>query len=134
MTTDLSDSSWQWLQVDNIRTFHNNALAVKISQIDHPEDAARWTNGGIAVCRDSLPLLAAADEYYWCDLIGLRALDMNDLPLGEVVGLMRTGAGDILRILPADSGVEILTPFVDDYVRDVDCEGGTIYLNWRREW
>ncbi len=122
------------MQVDNVRPLRGGAFAAKLRTIDGREDAAKWTNGGIAVGRESLPRLSAEDGYYWRDLIGLRALDMDGGVLGEVSGLFRTGAHDVLRIAPADGGAEILAPFVSEYVLKTDRAAGEIRLHWRREW
>ena len=101
--------------------------------IDDREAAALLTNEDIGLERERLPPLPSADEYYWCDLVGLRALDADGEPLGEVASLFRTGAHDILRVRGED-GREILTPFVDAHVLQVDIAGGVIHLHWRREW
>ena len=91
--------------------------------IDDREAAALLTNEDIGLERELLPPLPSADEYYWCDLVGLRALDADGEPLGEVASLFRTGAHDILRVRGED-GREILTPFVDAHVLKVDIAGG----------
>lgn len=104
----------------------------KIAGVDDRDVAARWTNGGIAVRRDSMPP-PAEGQYYWCDLIGLRAIGEEGEPLGVVCGMMETGAHDVLRIEP-EGGGEILAPFVDEYVQEVDLAGGAIRLRWRRDW
>lgn len=121
------------MEVENVRPLQGGVFAAKLRTIDAREDAAKWTNGGIAVARESLPQLSTEDGYYWRDLIGLRALDMDGGVLGEVCGLFRTGAHDVLRIAPADGG-EILVPFVDEYVLKTDRAAGEIRLHWRREW
>ena len=122
------------MHLENIRRLHNGAFAVKLRTIDDREEAAKWTGGGVALLRENLPPLAADGEYYWCDLIGLRALDMDGGVLGKVCGLFRTGAHDVLRIAPEDGGAEILAPFVDEYVLGADRDAGEIRLHWRRDW
>ena len=133
-TDDLAASGWRPMTVEDIRVLRADALAAKIYSIDDRDAAAEWTNGGIAVLRENLPQLADGDEHYWCDLIGLRALDMDGGALGKVSGLLRTGAHDVLRIAPADGGAEILVPFVDSYVLQTDYAAGEIRLHWRRDW
>ena len=126
--------SFQQLEVEDIRPHANKGLSAKLAGIEQREDAAKWTNGQIAVERDELPALSGNDEYYWCDLIGLRALDVEGETLGEIAGLMRGKAGDILRITPKDGKEEILVPFVAAHVMDVDFTEGVIRLHWRRDW
>lgn len=122
------------MTVEDIRVSHSGALAAKLHSIDDRETAAEWTNGGICLLRENLPQLAPAGEHYWCDLIGLRALDMDGGALGKIAGLFRTGAHDVLRVSPDDGGAEILVPFVDEYILQTDYAAGEIRLHWRREW
>ena len=132
--TQPDKDSWQELEVEDIRPHANKGLSAKLTGIDEREEASKWTNGKIAVERDNLPALPSDDEYYWCDLVGLRALDLEGETLGEVTGLMRIGAGDILRIAPKEGKDEVLVPFVDAHVMEVDFEEGVIHLHWKRDW
>ncbi|MBE8159031.1 MAG: 16S rRNA processing protein RimM [Betaproteobacteria bacterium] len=132
-TCDLSAETWRDAAVEDIRIFGENRLAAKLRDIDGRNEAAKWTNGGIAIARENLPQ-PAEDEYYWCDLIGMRALDMHGGALGKIAGLFRTGAHDVLRIAPEDGGAEILAPFAGGYVEKVDYNEKTVRLNWLREW
>lgn len=131
-TCDLSAETWREVEVEEVRVFGGKRLAAKLGGVGGRNEAAKWTNGGIAVARENLPRTAEG-EYYWCDLIGMRALDMNGAPLGKIAGLFRTGAHDVLRIEP-DGGAEILAPFAGDYVEKVDYGANTVRLNWLREW
>lgn len=108
-------------------------LLAKLAGIDERGQAEQWSNGSIAISREDFSPIAA-DEYYWCDLLGLQALDMDGAALGRVVGLMRTGAHDILRIAPDDHGKEIWVPFVEAHVGPVEVATGLIRLHWRRDW
>ena len=132
-TCDLSAKIWRGVEVENIRALGKSRIAAKLGGVDDRNAAAKWTNGGIAVARENLPP-PQKDEYYWCDLIGMRALDMNGAAMGKIAGLFRTGAHDVLRIAPEDGGAEILAPFAGDYVEKVDYGAKTVRLNWLREW
>ncbi len=91
------------------------------------------------VSRSMFP--ATADgEYYWIDLIGLIALNLQGTLLGTVIGLVENGAHPILRISPARiepaemAGDELLVPFVAAYVHDVDLPNKRIYLDWEFDY
>jgi 16S rRNA processing protein RimM len=77
------------------------------------------------------------DEYYWSDLIGLDAVNLQGEALGKVVDMMSNGPQSILRIVPPlDVNApeakleERLVPFVDQFVKTVDLKAGLITLDW----
>ena len=121
------------------------ALA-KITGVDDRDAAAKLSGFFLGVPRADLPQ-TAADEFYWHDLVGMRALGRDGKPLGKVAGLIRTGAHDILRIAVAEkegdegegegeggSGSEILIPFVSECAPEVDLESGVIRTEWEADW
>ena len=84
----------------------------------------------IFVPRSGFPAVGV-DEYYWADLIGLAVRNRDDVVLGEVVGLMDTGAQSVLRVQPGESGsAERLIPFVAAFVDSVDLPAGRIVVDW----
>ncbi|MFY8085202.1 MAG: ribosome maturation factor RimM [Rubrivivax sp.] len=97
-------------------------------------DAAEALRGArVYVSRASFPT-AAQDEFYWVDLIGLTVVNRQGVVLGEVVGLMETGAHDVLRVQASGGGAaqppECLIPFVAAYVDDVDQAQRRITVDW----
>jgi 16S rRNA processing protein RimM len=84
----------------------------------------------IFVPRSAFPAVSD-DEYYWADLIGLAVRNRDDVELGQVVGLMDTGAQSVLRVQPADAAEgERLIPFVAAFVDSVDLPGRRIVVDW----
>ncbi|MEO7116347.1 MAG: ribosome maturation factor RimM [Caldimonas sp.] len=84
----------------------------------------------IFVPRSSFPAVGV-DEYYWTDLIGLAVRNRDDAELGEVVGLMDTGAHSVLRVQPADGKeAERLIPFVAAFIDSVDLSTRRIVVDW----
>lgn len=65
------------------------------------------------------------DEFYHADLIGLPVETREGAPLGSVRAVHNFGAGDILE-LRDDSGRELLLPFSDAVVPEVDLASGRI--------
>lgn len=85
----------------------------------------------IAVAREDMPD-PEPGEYYWFDLIGLRVLTVDAVDLGQVSAMMETGANDVL-VVKGDR--ERLIPLViDEYVIEVDLEGGRIVVDWDPEF
>jgi 16S rRNA processing protein RimM len=95
------------------------------------EQALTLVGMQIFVGRDQLPA-TAADEYYWCDLIGLEVHTTSGEILGRVEKLMETGANDVLVI---HGKREHLVPFVQgQYVIHVDLEAEVIEVDWDPEF
>ena len=114
-------------------------------------DAAEALKGAsVQVSRREFPELPE-DEYYWTDLIGLDAVNLEGEALGKVTDMMHNGAQSILRITPpgdpaagdpaagdpaladlesAAPAPERLVPFVEQFVKNVDLEAKKITLDW----
>jgi 16S rRNA processing protein RimM len=78
------------------------------------------------------------NEYYWIDLIGHAVENLRGEALGNVAGLIDNGAHPILRVeLPAngtDKAQELLIPFVDRFVTEVDMASKKIKVDWERDY
>ena len=79
------------------------------------------------------------NEFYWVDLIGHRGDNLTGEHLGEVVGLMDNGAHPILKVamLPQTDPKkpdELLIPFVDRFVTEVDQAAKKITVDWERDY
>ena len=80
---------------------------------------------------------AGNDEYYWVDLIGLSVVNRDGVTLGQVTGLIDTGAHSVLRVRPPDAAAdaapepaERLIPFVAAYIDAVDLAAKQIRVDW----
>ncbi len=78
------------------------------------------------VPRDALPA-PAEDEFYYADLIGLRAELADGTVFGRVRGVFDFGAGDVLDVALPDGRVEML-PFTKAVVPVVDVAGGRVVV------
>lgn len=104
-----------------------NGIVARLEGIDDRDVAATLVRSDIAVDRTELPALAAG-EYYWSDLVGLRAVNLSGVALGVVSNLLENGAHDVLEVV-GDS--VRLIPFVRDvYVMEVDLEAGLLRVDW----
>jgi 16S rRNA processing protein RimM len=88
----------------------------------------------VHVSRREFPELPE-DEYYWSDLIGMDAVNLEGEALGKVTDMMHNGAQSILRLAPVphegiEQPSERLIPFVDQFVKTVDLEAKKITVDW----
>lgn len=107
---------------------HGNHFIAKIQGIDSPEEAKSVGLFSIAIAPEELPKLNE-NQYYWVELIGLRAILPNGQGLGTVSQLFETGANDVIVIQTA-SGKELLVPYIDEVVLEVNLNDGTMILDW----
>lgn len=119
---------------------HGEGFVAVVEGIDDRDAALALKGREIAVPREALPVLEDDREVYWRDLIGTRVIDGDGVELGRVVSLMDTGAHDVLVIEPEHAAqqdsrarrAQVLIPFVDAFVRDVDLAAGVIRVDWQQ--
>ena len=110
---------------------HGAGIVAKIQGIDTPEDAAAL-RGAVALYRKDFPE-AQENEYYWVDLIGCDVVNKEGQSIGRVKGMIDNGVHDILNVKRAD-GKEVLIPFVEDYLAEVNVETKKIIVDWDPSW
>lgn len=109
---------------------HSNTLVAKLGGIDDRDAAFALRGQEISVERSRLAP-PSDDEFYWSDLIGLKAVNREGIELGTVSSLMESGAHDLLVIKGAR---EYLIPFVAAFVGKVDVAGGRIEVDWGEDY
>jgi 16S rRNA processing protein RimM len=106
---------------------HGGMVVAGVQEVVDRNAAEALKGARVFVARSSFPT-AAADEYYWVDLIGCHVINREGLELGTVADLLDTGASSVLRVVQGDG--ERLIPFVAAYVDDVDLGAGRIRVDW----
>lgn len=67
------------------------------------------------------------DGFYHHQIIGLKAIDEQGQEVGSVKAIFNSGATDIWTI-KRNGDKDIMIPYIDEYVGDVDLEAGTVVL------
>lgn len=109
---------------------HSNTLVAKLIGIDDRDAAFVLRGQEISVERSHLSP-PADGEFYWSDLIGLKAVNREGVELGTVSSLMESGAHDLLVVKGTR---EYLIPFVAAFVGKVDVAGGQIEVDWGEDY
>lgn len=97
---------------------HQAGLLVKFKDVETPEEAGKYRNQWVFVKKSDVPPLADG-QIYQHELIGFRVVDENNIPLGELVEILETGANDVY-VVKTDSGKELLLPNIPAVVLDLD--------------
>lgn len=120
-----NEKAWSVAQLEEGAP-HGQTLVAKLSGIDDRDAAGKLKGLLVALPRAALPK-AAANEYYWTDLVGLEVVNRDGVSLGQVDSLMDNTAQAIL-VVKGDR--ERLIPFVPVYVDQVDLPAKKIVVDW----
>jgi 16S rRNA processing protein RimM len=124
-------------QLLRIRTAkdHSDTVVAQADGCDDRNSAERLRGARIFVARSSFPT-AAADEYYWVDLLGLTVVNRESAVLGTVKDLLSTGPQTVIVIQREVDGKphETLIPFVAMYVDSVSLADKRITVDWQLDY
>jgi 16S rRNA processing protein RimM len=114
---------------------HSDSVVASAQDVPDRTAAEALRGARIFVPRASFPT-AAADEYYWVDLLGLDVVNRQDEPLGTVRELLSTGPQTVLVLEYLEEGKpkERMIPFVSAYVDDVDLSARRIRVDWQTDY
>lgn len=148
----LSVKTW-WLDKPALRPvkvrsakYHSGDVTATLVGVSDRVPAEALKGATVQVSRADFPELPE-DEFYWTDLIGMDAVNLQGEALGKVTDMMDNGAQSILRISPSSTSIsqpaatdapevpeaapaERLVPFVDQFVKNVDRAARLITLDW----
>lgn len=110
-----------------VRRLPDQRFIVSVDGVKTREEAAALTNSGAWLERARLPS-PQPDEFYWADLIGMRADTTAGDLLGAVAAVHDYGAGAFLEIRDA-AGMEQLVPFTRLAIVSVDIAGRRIVID-----
>ena len=119
---------------------HTGALVAQLTACDDRDLAQALKGAQVWVSRADFPQTTSADEFYWVDLIGLRVVNREGLPLGVVHELLATGPTSVMCIhddaCVGEGGkpLERLIPFVAQYVDTVQLAEGLIHVDWQADF
>jgi 16S rRNA processing protein RimM len=113
---------------------HSGNVVMALEGITDRDQALALKGSRILVGRDAFPK-AEIDSYYWVDLIGCQAINLQNEMLGEVIDVTENGAHGVIAIGDATTKeVKYLVPFVKEVVQNVDLPNKTITLDWQSDW
>jgi 16S rRNA processing protein RimM len=123
------EGDWREIAVAEAKV-QGNAVVARLEGCDDRDAAATLRSKVVAMPRAALP--AAKDgEFYWADLIGLAVVNDDALELGRVVGMMETGANDVLVV---QGERERLIPFIATVIREVNLASGIVRVDWAADY
>jgi len=105
---------------------HKGKVLLQIDGVDDRSAAESLRGGLLKVEEEDLAPLPEG-QYYHFQLVGLEVFTESGERLGEVKEVLPTGGNLVLIV--HDGLREVLLPFIDDVVREVDRESGCITVH-----
>ena len=115
-------------EVASARLLKDDMLVVRLKDVADRDAAAALTGVGLFVPREALPPAEDEDEFYYADLVGLRAETVDGARLGEVIAVTNFGADDLLEIRLDRGRRTIYLPFTKVVAPLVDIAGGRVVV------
>ena len=122
----------QWSEMKVLAGQRQGKMVVaKLAGVEDRDQALLLNGAVIAVPGERLKKLNQG-QYYWRQLEGLQVINASGVELGRVAHLMETGANDVLVV---KSGTEeILIPFIDEVIVNVDRVAKVVTVNWGKDY
>lgn len=117
-----------WLLQDGRET--DKGVQAKLEGIENPEDARLRVGTEIGVWRSEMPSTLKG-EFYWSDLEGLDAFNLDGEALGRIDHFRTTPAGTIVVI---QGNREHWVPFVKERISKVSLDERLVVLDWPLDW
>ncbi len=101
-------------------------VVLKLKGVEDINQAELLRNLYVEVAEEDLPPLEEG-EFYIYQLLGLRVVDTEGREVGKVVDMHEWGPYWTFEV-EMSNGKRIYVPFVEEYVREVDPEGGVVLV------
>ena len=108
--------------------YQNNFVVMKVKGVNSREEVARYTNKLLKINRSDVPPLNEG-EYYSFDIIGLKVINQDDVVLGEIIEILKTGSNDVY-ITKTPEGKQLLIPALKKVVTEINIEEGFMKVIW----
>jgi 16S rRNA processing protein RimM len=113
---------------------HSGNVVMALQGVDDRDQALALKGARVLLTRDAFPKVDQ-DDYYWVDLIGCHAINLQNESLGYVLDVTENGAHGVIAIGDlAQKKVQYLVPFVKEVVQSVDLSNKVITLDWQLDW
>lgn len=104
-----------------------NQWVAQVNDISDRNDAEPLRGTKIFMDASNMTKIDNDDEFYIQDLIGLIAIDADELEFGKILAIQDFGAGNLIEINPYD-GSSFYLPFTKEYVPKINIKAGTVTI------
>jgi 16S rRNA processing protein RimM len=114
-------------EIASLRSGGGGTVIARLRGISDRNAAEALRGIDLYVAREALPP-PEDDEFYFSDLIGLKAISSEGEAIGEIVAVQNYGAGDLLEVRFTGERNPALIPFERAHVPKVDLEAGEVTI------
>ena len=107
------------LHIESVK-FFKQMVILKFKEITSIDELMPYKGKDLLVTRDQAVKLEE-NEYFICDLIGLRVVTDEGEDFGVLTDVIQTGANDVYVVAMKD-GKELMLPAIGDCILNVDLE------------
>ncbi|HEV7854858.1 MAG TPA: ribosome maturation factor RimM [Mycobacterium sp.] len=107
---------------------HSGRMLVRLADVADRTAAEALRGSVFLVDTEDLPPIDDPDEFYDHQLEGLRVVTTDGQLVGTVKEVLHTAAGELLSVT-AETGAEVLVPFVGAIVTEVSLQSHTIEID-----
>ncbi|MBN2060393.1 MAG: 16S rRNA processing protein RimM [Deltaproteobacteria bacterium] len=122
----IDPEEFQEHRVVSIKKHGNNVFLIGLEGLNSLEDVERFRGAEIFVRKDGV-IREDEEEYFWFELIGLKAYLENGRYIGVLSDILNTGSNDIYVV--KEGKKEILIPALHDVIKKIDLESGKIMID-----
>ena len=123
----LTDQTGRGFTIESLRVIKGGVLAVQLSGVTDRTSAEKLKGTELYAEKARLPA-TDENEWYWDDLVGLRAESAEGEEIGQIAAVQNYGAGDLLEIRLKDSRETVLLPFTESVVPEVNVKAGRLVV------
>lgn len=105
---------------------HKGMQIVKFEGYESINQVEAWKTANLYI-QDSQQSVLAEDEFYYHEIIGCDVYTLEEEWLGEVTNILTPGANDVW-VVKKENGKELLIPYIDDVVKEINTEAKTIRI------
>lgn len=106
--------------------YHKGFILLKLVNIDNMDDAEKLRNKVLKIHRKDAVQLPEG-SYFICDLIGIKVFGINQMELGTIKEILKTGSNDVYVVSYGEK--EILIPALKTVVKSIDLESGKMVVD-----
>lgn len=104
----------------------DRTVLLTLEEVGHRDAAEALKGKLVLVNKTDLPELTDPDEFYHFQLVGMTVVTAAGESLGVLEEIFDTGAGDVLVVRDRAQDLEVLIPFVAEFVALDEAETGLV--------